>query len=83
MVYIVLTADGLNELLQSLPKACAFWLQADLASDDRIAQLRAAGWNVTRWTKPIDFADRQQLAYQLATIREHHPGQMIWMEQPL
>ena len=81
MVYIVLTAEGLNDLLQSSLEPCVLWINADVASNDRIARLREAGWNVTVWTKRVDFSDRLQWAYELATIREHHPGQMIWMEQ--
>ena len=82
MLYIVLTPGGLENVLQSLsPQTGVLWINAGVANTARMAELRADGWNITTWTRQVNFADPQEFAYELATIREHHPGHVIWMEQ--
>jgi hypothetical protein len=44
------------------------WINAEVADSARTARLRAAGWNITTWTRQVNFADPRDLAYELATI---------------
>ncbi len=80
MIYIVLTANGLENILSALNKPGELWLVPGVTDDNFIAKLRASGWGVTIWTHTIDFSNKDELETALTTVREHHPEQSIWLE---
>ena len=81
MVHIVLTAKGLEEVVNSLKAPGTLWLNAGVASAEQVADLNATGWNVTTWSIPgVDFEDQNDREGAIATVWEHHPNSTIWVE---
>lgn len=79
MVHLVLTPQGLQEILAALPDAeNAMWCSADALSEDEFDKLRRG--NMTRFDYSLADADQETIAGAIATIEEHHPGERIWVE---
>ena len=78
MVVLILTRLGFDVMRSRINAACdAVWVNAEVLSPGEVRDLRAAGWNLTTFAHRLDVSD---LASDLATIREHHPGHVIWAE---
>ena len=79
MVYLALTPQGLQEILES-PETTkmSVWCGADTLSDAEFGK-RERG-NVTRFTYSLIHADKAAIEGALASIEEHHPGESIWVE---
>lgn len=82
MVCVIHTAKGLNDLLNEAANPSELWLNGEVAISDHVSQLRTAGWNVTIWAHRFEPTDQKQLADALATVREHCPNKVIWVETP-
>ena len=79
MVYLALTAQGLQEILAA-PEAvkAPVWCGADALSEVEFEKLERG--NVTRFTYSFVNADKAIIERALSTIEEHHPGESIWVE---
>ena len=79
MVYLVLTPQGLTEILAT-PEAAKVpvWCGANALSEAEFAKLERS--NVTRFTYSFANADKATIQSALSTIQEHHPGERIWVE---
>ena len=78
MVALILTRPGFDDIHRRMdPTHDATWLNAHVLTEPEITALRNAGHNVTTFAYPLNPAD---LASAIDTIREHHPGQIIWTE---
>ena len=79
MVYLALTALGLQEILEFADAANTHvWCSADALSHAEFAKLERA--NVTRFTCAVPDGDKASIQAALATIEEHHPGERVWIE---
>ena len=81
MIYFVSSRQSYEQLAGSSawPPA-ALWVSLGVLEPSELAELRACGVAVTDFTKPIPSGDLAALAEAVDTIREHHPGQAVWVD---
>ncbi len=79
MVYLAITPAGLAEALRAAPSPSNVWCGADAISEKAYEAI-PVGDRPTRFI--YDLGDRFLLDDAVGTIREHHPGQGIWIEAP-
>ena len=78
MVTLVLTRDGFEDMLPRLDAARdAMWVDSDVLTASEVADLRRAGFNMTVFTHRVD---PERLEGDIGTVKEHHPGQVLWVE---
>lgn len=79
MVYLALTPQGLQEILDTPETAEApVWCGANTLSEAEFAKLERS--NVTRFTYSLASAEKATIQRALWTIEDHHPGERIWIE---
>ena len=79
MVFLVLTRVGFDELAALLGRAPSpVWVNAGALSAAEVADLRAAGVDLTVFSTGIGLAEVS--AHAAETVREHHPGHRLWVE---
>lgn len=78
MIYLILTRAGLDSIRTRMDfTRDVLWVSADVLTPDDKADFRDKGCNLSWFTHALDASD---LASDIATIAEHHPGQAIWIE---
>jgi len=79
MVYLALTPQGLQEILDT-PEAAKMpvWCGANALSEAEFVKLQRS--NVTRFTYSFANCDKATIQRAVFTIEEHHPGERIWVE---
>ncbi|MGJ9420704.1 hypothetical protein ACHAC9_23575 [Massilia sp. CMS3.1] len=79
MVYLALTPQGLQEILDT-PEAVQMpvWCGANALSEADFAKLERS--NITRFIYSFENADKATIQRALSTIEDHHPGERIWVE---
>ena len=78
MVLMVLTRSAFDEVFPRLIKERdALWVNAGVLSESEVAEMREAGWNLTKWTNPLT-----DLTTEIGTVQLHHPGEVVWTEAP-
>ena len=78
MPWLVLTRAGAERITRIGVTAEVLWMGSDVLSGEEIQQLRSAGRDVTVFVHPVRTA--AEVADALVTIREHHPGEVVWIE---
>jgi len=79
MVYLVLTPQGLQEILNASDAVnTSVWCSADALSEIEFDNLERG--NVTRLNYSLADADEAMMQDAIATIEEHHPGERVWIE---
>ena len=76
MVFLAITPVGLADALRAAKADDAVWCGSDAITKADYSTLKHA--NLTRFT--YELADRHQIDQAVATIEEHHPGQIVWVE---
>ncbi len=56
------------------------WVSPGVLDPSELTELRAQGMTITDFTNPIDPSDLTEMTDALDTIREHHPGQVVWVD---
>ena len=80
MIYLVCSRQSYEQLAGSPAwPPTALWVSLGVLEPSELAELRAYGVAVTDFTKPIS-RDAAALADAVDTIREHHPGQVVWVD---
>ena len=80
MIAFVLTRKGYAELVEfagRLPDGS--WVNAGVLSVEEIAEIRKNS-QLTTFTRYVDVESADEVSAALATIREHYPGESIWVE---
>jgi hypothetical protein len=77
MVFLAISASGLAEAI-SLACGAPVWCGSDAISEEAFCELQ--GQNVSRFVYPLAGQGAEILADAVATIREHHPNERIWVE---
>ncbi|MFC7409676.1 hypothetical protein [Hydrogenophaga atypica] len=79
MVFLAITAGGLQDALRaSGGGTIAVWCGADAISEADYARLEHA--NVSRFIYPLCGEVQDVLTGAINTIKEHHPGESVWIE---
>ena len=83
MVFFALTRAGCDEFLRldGASPGSALWVNKDVLSSAELARLRASGASVTNFTRVIDICDSVSVDEAVATIKEHHPHEVVWVER--
>ena len=81
MIYFAHSRNSYDQLIASSawPPA-ALWVSPGLLAATELAELRASGLSVTEFTGPVGHSGYVTLADAVDTIREHHPGQVVWAD---
>lgn len=83
MIYFATSRQSYDQLATSSawPPA-ALWVSFGVLTPSELTELRAKGLNVTDFTNPINPSDTSEMAMAdaLETIREHHPGEAVWID---
>jgi hypothetical protein len=79
MVYLAITPAGRAEAMRAAPSPSTVWCGADAISEEAYEAI-PVGDRPTRFI--YNLGDRFLLDDAVGTIREHHPGQAIWIEAP-
>ncbi len=81
MATLVLTRGGFDDLVKTLGHVPPqLWVNSDVLSEEELKDLRAAGHDVTNFTRHITPTDRVAVEDAISTVREHHPLQRLWVE---
>jgi hypothetical protein len=79
VVFLATTRRG-YESFMTLNAGAALWLSAGLLTADELREARDRGLHVTDLSYEIGPGDFDTLADAVSTIKEHHPGQPLWIE---
>lgn len=79
MVFLATTRHAFDDYVALNPDA-ALWVSATMVGDEEVRRLRSAGKSVTTFAYEVRPDDPELLSEALATIREHHPNQSIWVD---
>ena len=78
MVFLILSRGGFEALRPCIDRERdAVWVNAGVLSDAEVGELRRAGMELTVFANPLDVSE---LAPDVATVVEHHPGEVVWVE---
>lgn len=81
MVYLILTRSGYDELIaQRGTTPSPLWVNEGVLSASELLELRAAGVEVTNFTRFIDPKSMNEIQEAIFTVQDHHAGQRVWVE---
>ncbi len=82
LVFLALDATGATQAIRlGRDRGYAVWVGSDGVTEQEHAQLTQDGANVTRFAYPLANAAPEVLRDAVSTIREHHPDEVIWVQQ--
>ncbi|WP_430390172.1 hypothetical protein [Dyella sp. 20L07] len=80
--FFALTKHALFEILNlARGNKSAIWVNGGLLDVATLEQLRAEGFDLTDFVRWIDPGDGSSVQAAVAVIREHHPNQVLYIEQ--
>lgn len=81
MVYLVLTRNGYEELIQQFQRVPSpLWVNKDILSQTELSSLRSSGVVLTDFVYPITPSDTEEVSVAANTVKEHHPNASVWVE---
>jgi hypothetical protein len=81
MIFFALTRSGYDALVEDLGDVpYLLWVNYGVLSHAELAELRSNGKDVTEFTSPISRTSNSEFEDALHTIREHHRGHSLWVE---
>jgi len=82
LVFFALTKQGLVEMLNlARGSKTAIWMNPGLLDEPDIKRLRAEGFDLTDFVHWIEPVNEVAVAGAVEIIREHHPGQVLYIER--
>jgi hypothetical protein len=79
VVFLATTRRG-YESFMALNAGAALWLSAGLLTAEELSRSRDRGIKVTDFAHEIRSDDLDALTDAVSTIKEHHPGESVWIE---
>jgi hypothetical protein len=79
MVFFAITRRG-YESHRALGAVGVLWLCDGVISDEELVELRGSGVNVSVFDYRIEPHETDILFDAVETIKEHHPGEQLWIE---
>lgn len=80
-VYLAIErAAALEAVKLAQKESSAVWVGVDAFSEEEIKGFRLDGVNLTTFVFPLSKRPTEELSSVLDTIREHHPGETIWVQ---
>ncbi len=81
MVFLLLEPNHLQQTLSfAQSSGSEVWLGADAMSERRHKELCSSGHKITRFAYGLLGASSEVVEGALATIKEHHPAEAIWVQ---
>ena len=80
MVFLAISRKGYESYRALAHAIGALWVAADVLSDNELAELRGAGVDVSDFSYTIGSQETEVIAGAVETIKEHHPGEVLWVE---
>lgn len=80
MVFLAITRAGVETFLASGKSAGSLWVGAGLLSEEERAAIWRSGVDLSEFNYTIERHQQDAIAGAVDTIREHHPGQAVWVE---
>jgi hypothetical protein len=81
MAYLILTRPGYEEVVHQLQRVPSpVWVNKGVLSPEELAAIRAEGTAITDFTRFITPSSASAIEDAVATMREHHPSECIWVE---
>lgn len=81
MVYLALSSEAVSEVIRLAADAdCSVWVGSDAITPEEHNRLTRAGAKVTRFSFPLGEARPDIISNAMATIEEHHPGEIVWIQ---
>lgn len=82
MVFLVLSRQGYDDLTRQFSRVPSpIWINTEILSDAEMGSIRASGCCLTNFLFRIDPSSLDEIADAVDTVRQHHPGDSIWVEQ--
>jgi hypothetical protein len=81
MVFLILEPQAVSDTVR-LAKQCghSVWVGSDAITSEEHQNLVRDGVKVTRFAYPLANETADVVADALATIEEHHPSEIIWVQ---
>ena len=81
MVFILLDRAALQEALDLAMRLEAHvWLGAESLTEQEHKAFCSSGHRITRFSYELSGAGREVVEDALSTVREHHPGEIMWVK---
>lgn len=80
MVFLAITRAGYEAYAALSISIESLWVGAEVLSEGELAALREAGVDISDFNYKIELHETAVIIGAVETIKEHHPGQTIWVE---
>jgi hypothetical protein len=81
MVYLALDrSSALQAISSAKSSGHSVWVGADAISAEEHQRFGSEGVKLTRFIYPLSDAKASVVDSALATVEEHHPGEVIWVQ---
>ena len=81
MVLLVLEREALSDAVKlARQSGCSVWAGSDAIGSEEHQHLVREGVKITRFSYPLANRTPKVLADALATIEEHHPVEIVWVQ---
>jgi hypothetical protein len=82
VVFFVISRTGFEDYLIVKEKLAApLWISAGVISQAELELLRNSGADVTDFNYAIDPNENEVIDNAIETIKEHHSGEVIWVQR--
>lgn len=82
LVFFALTTQGLADIFDlTQGKSAPIWVNQGLLDAAELNGLRSEGYDLTDFVYWIDPSDESSIREAVETIREHHLGQVLYIER--
>lgn len=79
MVFFLINRQGYADFMAIQVVGASLWVSAGVLEAHELQSMRASGINVTNLSFRLNTDERSAIEHALDTIREHHPGEAIWV----
>ena len=80
MVFLAITRAGYETYRALGASFGTLWVGAEVLSEEELAALRKSGVDVSDFNYKIELHETEVIAGAVETIKEHHPGETVWVE---
>ena len=81
MIYLILSEEGFNELLQFADKRQdKLWLNSGIVSDEAVAASIKTGWQLNVFSQSIDANSEQSIVKAIKYLEKKWPDETIEVE---
>lgn len=82
MVFLALDPNAAVEAIAvARLSGAAVWVGSDAMSHDEHYRIAAEGINLTRFEYPLFGVDTGAVDEALQAVRDHHPGETVWVQR--